>query len=414
MKNAGPKKAKSARLHPFSDLGPDFVVCRRKAPAPGPVPDPGATALLSGDLSRIEIAGLVNFLSMSRMTGVLLLLNGKRRKGLHFKSGELVFAESDDRDDRIGEVLVRLGKLNQRQLDAISHKYPKNMKIGRFMVQQELISPQTLWEGIRQQVREIFFGCLETEAGVFFFLGTGKEPTYELNLSLSTQNLLLEGVQRKDELSYFRKRILSDDIILIKRNPLPTKELTENERRLLQIVDGTLSISDLARHSQLERFVTLKTLFHLLQAGFFDICEKPAETAEARPGKSDDGGAGERRLQDIVGVFNEIFVEILQALRHKMPDAGAIKALNAFFQNVEPNLAALYRGIRLGEDGRLDGEALLRNLEGIDPPERGGTLTDGLKELFFFCVFEATSRLDRAGEEALLERIQKLQKNLRS
>ena len=409
-------KSKTA-LYPFSALGTDYVLCRRGEPPADAAETPAPDILLSGDFKRIDIADLVNFINMSRLTGVLRLIDGDKEKNLSFDAGEIVFAASNSQDDRIGEVLVRLGKLNQRQLEEISIKFPGNMKIGRFLVQQELISPQVLWEGIRQQVREIFFGALETDSGVFFLVDADAKAGAELNLSLATPNLLLEGVQRKDEMAYFRKRIPDDAVVLVKKHPLPTKELTANERRLLNTVDGKLAISEVARRSQIERFVVLKTLFHLLQAGFLDICEQPV-TVPSRPAKAPAetvaAGDQDRRLRDIIGVFNEIFVEILQSLRQRMPAAGALKALNAFFRNVESNLEALFSGVKLQRDGKLDVEALLRNLADLEPAERGTVLTDGLKELFFFCVFEATSRLESLEEDALLERIQKLQKSLRA
>ncbi len=403
--------------YPFSALGTDYVVCRRDSPPADTTGTPASEILLGGNLKRIDVADLVNFLNMSRLTGVLLLVDGEKEKSLHFDGGEIVFATSNDRNDRLGDVLVRLGKLNQRQLEAISIKFPEGMKIGRFLVQQEMISPQVLWEGIRQQVREIFFGALVTDSGVFFFLDAEARAGADLNLSLATPQLLLEGVQRTDEMAYFRKRIPNDDLVLVKKHPLPTKELTANERRLLHTVDGKLAISEVARHSQIERFVVLKTLFHLLQAGFLDICEQPAPVVtrpEKAPAEAVETGDQNRKLRNIIGVFNEIFVEILQALRQRMPDAGALKALNAFFRNVDGDLVALFRGLRLQKGGKLDGEALIRNLSPVKPTERGTVLTDGLKELFFFCVFEATSRLDSPEEDALLERIQKLQKNLRA
>jgi hypothetical protein len=403
---------------PFSRLGEDYLVYRRDENETWKSAET-SEILLSGNLVHIEVADLINFLTMSRLTGILQLVDGEIEKSLHFHRGELVFAHSSDKDDRIGEVLVRLGKINQRQLEAVSIKFPGKMKIGRFMVQQELISPQVLWEGIRQQVREIFFGFLEQNQGVFFFLDAQPSAGRELNLSLTTHNLLLEGVQRKDELAHYRKRIPNDEMIFSKRHPLPTKELTSNERRILRLVDGNSNVSELAMLSQLERFSTLKTLFHLLQAGFVEILLEgpaPQEAPLEAPAMQAEGGrdAEERPLRDVISVFNEIFMEILQALRRHLPDAGALKILNSFFQNLEPHLARLFRGLKLRENGALDAETLLKNLDAAGAADPRSMLTDGLKELFFFCVFEATSRLEPEEEEFLMERIQKLQNNLRA
>jgi hypothetical protein len=97
-----------------------------------------------------------------------------------------------------------------------------------------------------------------------------------------------------------------------------------------------------------------------------------------------------------------------------MPIEGTIKTLNAFFHNLEPPIEPLFRGVRIDRDGTLDGGTLLRNLKQTPPAGREDLLTTALKEFFFFSIFEATSRLNPAGEQALLERVQALQNDLRT
>jgi len=404
-------------LQPFSILGEQTVLFRPAAEKSLLHGVELSEVILAGNLARIEVADLINFVTMSRLTGILLVINDACEKTLHFNRGELVFASTNDTNERIGEVLVRLGKINQRQLEAVSLKFPGNMQIGRFMVQQELISPQVLWEGIREQVREIFFGFLESNRGEFFLLEAKPSAGAELNLSLTTRNLLLEGVQRKDELAHYRTKIPTDEVVFVRRHPLPTKELTPNERKILRLVDGKSNIIQLAMLSQLDRFVALKTLFHLAQAGFVQIRDVAPESVESPPrvaGESGAAPADDRRLGEVTTVFNEIYSEIYQALQNRMPATGALKTMNAFFLNLEPRLAILFRGLRLREEGRLEVQTLLSNLDQAAPTDPESFLTSALKELFFFCVFEATSRLEPAEEEALMERIQKLQNNLRA
>ena len=400
-------------------VGKDYVVCRSDPTEGAEAEAVTGESLLVGNLARIEVTDLINFINMARLTGVLTLVDGPTEKSLHFGNGELTFASSSANEDRIGEVLVRLGKINPRQLAAVSEEHRDDAKLGRFMVQQGLIAPQVLWEAIRQQVSEIFFGFIEASKGTFFFLDTEPADAAEFNLSLKTSSLLLEGVQRKDELSHYRKRIVDDEVVFARRTPLPTKELASNEKRILELVDGNSSVSDLTPLSQMDRFRTLKTLFHLLQAGFIEICKeslKPGrlKTPPAQEAQEQGGQSEERATRDVIGVFNEIFVEIHQAVCRHMTEAGALKALNAFFLNLDPALSGLFRGLELRKNGSLDEDALLRNLARAKPPDPRAFLTDGLKELFFFCVFEATSHLDPDEEETLMTRIHKLQKNLRT
>jgi hypothetical protein len=403
--------------HPFARLGAASWIFRGPGSS-APIQLAGEPrALLAGDLSRVDTPDLVNFLNMSRLTGILLLAGGERERALHVHRGEIVFAATNSPDERIGEVLVRLGKINHRQLDEVGKQFRGNMRIGRFLVLQELISPQVLWEGLREQVRQIFFACLEMARGEVYFLDPPSPEAPELNLSLTTRNLLLEGVQRKDELAHYRLKI-PEGAIFVRRDRPPAKELSDVEKRILRLVDGKSGVPQLAMLCQIDRFAALKTLFHLSQAGFIEIARAeraaPAPPRPAPPPAGRTATASETRLREIVQVFNAIYGEIREALSHKLPPEGTLKTLNAFFQNLDPGLVPLFRGVRLSPAGALDPDALLRNLAACAASPREEFLTGALKELFFFCIFEATSRLEPHEEQSLLERVQKLQNDLRA
>ncbi len=441
----------SAERPPFARLGADTLLVRRATAERSLRPEGNPEAFLAGDLSHIDAADLINFVNVIRLSGMLLLLEGPRERALYFHRGEVVFASTNDREERLGEVLVRLGRINHRQLEEVSKQFRGGrMRIGRFLVSQELISPQTLWEGLREQVREIFFGSMAARRGEFCFLDAKRPEEAELNLSLTTRNLLLEGVQRKDELEHYRKRIPDDDIIFARRSPLPSKELSANERKVLRLVDGKTSLTQLSMLCQVDRFTTLKTLFHLTQAGFVEMMpteagarrrEIPSPASPAAPAPASvqvsasvkvsapsreapapmvppaetlSPPTPEGRLRDVIEIFNAIYAEILRSLAGRIPLEGTIKTLNAFFHNLEPAVEPVFRLVRIGRDGALDAETLLRNLQGTPPEGREDILTSALKEFFFFCIFEATSRLDPEGEQALLERVQALQSHLRS
>jgi hypothetical protein len=436
----------SAERPPFARLGADALLYRGGVPARTLRPEGDPEAFLAGDLSRVDAADLINFLNVIRMSGMLLVFEGRLERALYFHRGEVVFAATTDPEERLGEVLVRLGRINHRQLEEVAKQFKGGKtRIGRFLVVQELISPQTLWEGLREQVREIFFASLAARRGGFCFFDAKRPEEAELNLSLTTRNLLLEGVQRKDELDHYRKRIPDDDIIFTRRSPLPSKELSANERKVLRLVDGKTSITQLSMLCQVDRFTTLKTLFHLTQAGFVEMIrtepaaarrEPPPPVPPARseshagatatavspgapvqsapPADAPAAPAPNARLGEIIGVFNAIYAEILRSLAGRMPLEGTIKTMNAFFSNLEPPAATVFRGARIGREGRLDAPTLLGNLEGLPPAGRQEILTAALKEFFFYCIFEATSRLDPEGEQALLGRVQALQNNLRA
>jgi hypothetical protein len=62
-------------LEPFSTLG-DQTILFRPSPVGGwPHGTELSQVILAGNLARIEVADLINFLTMSRLTGILLLID---------------------------------------------------------------------------------------------------------------------------------------------------------------------------------------------------------------------------------------------------------------------------------------------------------------------------------------------------
>ena len=66
---------------------------------------------LKGQVSELPIAEVLQHLRLSRATGILSLISGGARKALYVKDGRVVFASSNLPNDRLGEILIREGKI---------------------------------------------------------------------------------------------------------------------------------------------------------------------------------------------------------------------------------------------------------------------------------------------------------------
>lgn len=92
---------------------------------------------------------------------------------------------------------------------------------------------------VQQQAKEIFYSFLLMSEGQFFFYREEMPENVKTRFFLSTQNLLMEGMQRIDEMSYFRESIPSSQVvferIIPKGTPVPIKD---PEKRVLGLTDG--------------------------------------------------------------------------------------------------------------------------------------------------------------------------------
>ena len=72
---------------------------------------------LYGNLAKDPLSVIVRAIYLGGKSGVLYLSNKNVSKRIYFNKGSIVFAGSDDDEDRLGEVLVREGKLKRGDLE---------------------------------------------------------------------------------------------------------------------------------------------------------------------------------------------------------------------------------------------------------------------------------------------------------
>jgi hypothetical protein len=85
---------------------------------------------LFGEIEDVGIADVFSLLNMARLSGVLLVLDDTAHRGVHFRRGEIVFAESGWPEDRLGQILYRTGKLSPEGLRAAEAALTPDRRFG--------------------------------------------------------------------------------------------------------------------------------------------------------------------------------------------------------------------------------------------------------------------------------------------
>ncbi|HEY0712318.1 MAG TPA: tetratricopeptide repeat protein [Polyangia bacterium] len=100
-------------------------------------------------------------LAQARATGILALWRGQIGKQLFLRDGTLVGAESNLREEALGEVLVGLGVLGKSRLPRLlAEVRRRNQKMGAVLVELGWASPETVLQALSEQVRLRAWGCL--------------------------------------------------------------------------------------------------------------------------------------------------------------------------------------------------------------------------------------------------------------
>ena len=180
-----------------------------------PVPDAASPTTpaappgrFSGPITAISVPALLQSVHLSRETGVLLLREGRVEKSAYVRAGEVLFARSNDPDDRLGELFLRRGVLSVRGLERCTAEVRQTgHRLGGLLLQSGLITPEDLIEGVREQVREIIHSMFLWTRGDYSFQ-MGPLPTDELiTIKVNTTDLIRTGIQRINTWSRIREAI---------------------------------------------------------------------------------------------------------------------------------------------------------------------------------------------------------------
>jgi hypothetical protein len=181
------------------------TLSRHGAP-PGPLRH-GRFALLSpavsaplkpeGSLVERDFPELVHVLYEKSFTGSLVLSRAGIAKSVTLEHGRLVFASSTDPDERLGELLLRRGRLSLRDYVEAGKSVGPGKRLGAVLVERGVLGPKDLIKAVVDHTQEIIYGAFQWTDGRYR-LQEGQRSAEAITLNISTPDLIVEGVRRID------------------------------------------------------------------------------------------------------------------------------------------------------------------------------------------------------------------------
>ncbi len=392
-----------------------WVETVRQGPGPRMKEKTGEIALC-GDIIMFGIADLLSVINMGQKSGALTIDHKQGSKTAYFKNGDVVFASSTDPEDRLGAILYRSGKITKEKLEEAEKKITPEVRFGTVLIQNNYVAPKDLWWAIKYQVEEIVYSIFNLKEGFFYFIEGELVDEDLMRFSLNTQNLLMEGFRRVDEMGLIREKIPHLDVVLrLNAEVLAKKKVSPAVEKILQFIDGKNSVRDIMRHSGVGEFNLFKLFYELLKMGIAEV----STAAQGAASAALNGDPSEKLVDD----YNRIYGYIYQYLRKKDVHFDVRDAFNAFFGSVSPNLQQLFTRVNIGEDGLVNKVMLLKNfretkmarggmfdkIAGLGDLMSGQILAEGLNELLNFQLFTAKNALPREEADQLILKVREVQ-----
>jgi hypothetical protein len=244
---------------------------------------------IHGPLRELGIHDVFQLLDLSRKTGVLRVSSEVRQNEgtIWFESGAVVAASIRSNPHRIGDILLRGGKV--REEDVVRAREMQHegdaRRMGEILVAIGALSRRGLEQQVRQQVEEVVFTVLGWSEGHFTFEeGVAAEIPRDAAIRISTESLMMEAARRIDEWSRIQDRV--PHLGVVPRLAAPDTDdpgplqLTPFEWRVLAGCDGVLDVRSIARSLAASDFDVARTLFGLAAAGVL-VLQDPASTSAA-------------------------------------------------------------------------------------------------------------------------------------
>ena len=271
--------------------------------------------LPSGRLRTAKLPILIQYLQQGNKTGVLTLRRNDQERSIYLKGGDIIFATSKYADDRLGETLLKAGRITLEQYE-ISVSLLKNTgkRQGTILVEQGYITPKELFTTVLSQVKEIILSLFTWIDGEYQFT-EGHLPTDEvITLKMSTGDLILDGIKRINDWTRLSKEIPPwDSTLQMGTNPknlFQQIHFTSQERDFLKTIDGKKTVRDLFKNSSLTPLGTLQMLYFLLSVGIVEVTAETFVGSEAKD-----------QTKDRAEVEEVILKTILQEKRENVEDS---------------------------------------------------------------------------------------------
>ncbi len=234
---------------------------------------------ISGFLKHYPLSDILLDLQRSEKNGILEIKTGSISKRIYIKNGDMVFATSNKEEDRLGEVLLRAGKISADQhfqsVDAIKKTGKRQ---GTVLVELGYLKPENLIWAVRHQVEEIILSLFQWEDGEFIFIEGPLLSEEVITLKLSAANLIYRGIKKINNLTRIKNAMPPMDVILYysadPMNLFQDINLYNADKDILALIDGKRNIKEIISISPLDNFSTIKTLYALLDTRIIELKEK--------------------------------------------------------------------------------------------------------------------------------------------
>ncbi|WP_243383232.1 DUF4388 domain-containing protein [Geothrix alkalitolerans] len=264
---------------------------------------------LEGSLRDFDLFSLFNMIKIQGKNGTLVLSQGQEFVKVFFENGEIVGCDSNQvrMEDRLGTMLVRLGRLTGEELLGMVQVQRQTLKrMGTLLLESGKVTPTDLQDALFNQATAILhrtFRWVEGDYRFDSFLPTDLDREHFVPIPVDT--VLMEAARIQDEWPEVERRLPGLDTPLGKSPRAQalhldidrevssvldgkgqvhgSSGLTHEQEMVLSYFDHPQSAREITQISRYEELDTCKAIADLLEAGLLETKSGDVAVKVIRP-----------------------------------------------------------------------------------------------------------------------------------
>jgi two-component system, OmpR family, response regulator len=209
-----------------------------------------------GNLSQMTLPEVLKKVEYYKVPGVIVSKKNLIEKHIYLKNGKIIFASSNQADDRLGEFLLKSKKITIDQYNqSVQLLKEGGKRQGRIFIEMNVLTPKELYFFVQEQVKAILWSIFNWRIGeIIFQIGSFKDEEL-IKLSLDIPKAIYEGVRYVENSRFLLNRV-GNRYSIFEQKPNGYIELsllgaTEDEKKVYNLFNGQDTLFDIIDKSPL-------------------------------------------------------------------------------------------------------------------------------------------------------------------
>ncbi|MDY7229731.1 DUF4388 domain-containing protein [Hyalangium sp. s54d21] len=344
---------------------------------------PDLIGFFAGSLGSLFMEDVFAYILSGIRSGHLIVQHQTLRRAVTFRDGQVIFATSSERYERLGAVLVKLGIITSDQLTRAVSLVTPTRRIGQVLTTEGMVSEANLYNAMTYLVREVVLNLFDMVEGSFLFQEAQPPLGDVVKLPERTRDLVIQGIKRGEATTRLRRQFPDD----VRVGPGPDG-LPPGEEALLARLRQGVTVKELRTSYEGSMHAYLTWAEERVRDG--SLVLEPAVPA-APPPRSMGEVLGSEMLSPEER-YNLLLSLVYRAVEEEGRDVGMLRG---FLKAPPPGLEEAYAGVELDVDGRVDVSRIRHNVSGGDEALARALTMEALDAFVSYALFSAQNVLPK-------------------